>query len=143
MEDSSSKDAVSKIEVLAKTYSPWSESVEEISQELGTLKYSLHWKTEIFFKGIDFKHSLKKVFGEGEYTFLYKGKLCCQCGKKPLIYRNLSVSGIRGWFSGLAPAFSPGHNPGVLGSIPTCGSLHGACSCLCLCLCLPFSPCLS
>ena len=32
-----------------------------------------------------------------------------------------------GWLSGFAPAFSPGHDPGVLGSSPTSGSLHGTC----------------
>ena len=44
--------------------------------------------------------------------------------------------GIPGWLSGLAPAFSPGHDPRVLGSSPTWGSLHGAYFSLCLCLCL-------
>ena len=43
--------------------------------------------------------------------------------------------GIPGWLRGLAPAFSPGHDPGDLGSSPTSGSLHGACFSLCLCLC--------
>ena len=31
------------------------------------------------------------------------------------------------WLRGLAPAFGPGHDPGVLGSSPTSGSLRGAC----------------
>ena len=51
--------------------------------------------------------------------------------------------GIPGWLSGLAPAFSPGHDPGVLESSPALGSLHGACFSfcvsLCLCLCLSLS----
>ena len=33
-------------------------------------------------------------------------------------------------------AFSPGPDPGDLGSCPTLGSLHGACLCLCLFLSL-------
>ena len=40
-----------------------------------------------------------------------------------------------GWLSGLVLAFSPGHDPGDLGSSPTLGSLHGAYFSLCLCLC--------
>ena len=36
-------------------------------------------------------------------------------------------------------AFSPGPDPGDLGSSPTSGSLHGACFSLCLCLCLSLS----
>ena len=40
-------------------------------------------------------------------------------------------------------AFSPGRDPGDLGSSPTSGSLHGAWFSLCLCLCLPLSLCLS
>ena len=35
--------------------------------------------------------------------------------------------------------FSPGHDPGGLGSSPTSGSLHGACFSLCLCLCFSLS----
>ena len=34
---------------------------------------------------------------------------------------------IPGWLSGLAPAFSPGDGPGVLGLSPALGSLQGAC----------------
>ena len=37
------------------------------------------------------------------------------------------------WFSA---TFSPGHDPGDLGSSPALGSLHGVCFSLCLCLCL-------
>ena len=44
--------------------------------------------------------------------------------------------GIPGWLSGLAPAFSPGRDPGVPGSSLASGSLHGAYFSLCLCLCL-------
>ena len=46
------------------------------------------------------------------------------------------------WFSA---AFSPGPNPGDLGSSPMSGSLHGACFSLyrCLCLSLPLALCLS
>uniref|UniRef100_A0A8C0SI00 L-lactate dehydrogenase B chain n=2 Tax=Canis lupus familiaris TaxID=9615 RepID=A0A8C0SI00_CANLF len=40
-------------------------------------------------------------------------------------------------------AFSPGPDPGDLGSSPMSGSLHGACFSLCLCLYLFLSPCLS
>ena len=32
-----------------------------------------------------------------------------------------------GWLSSWAPAFTPRHDPGVLGSSPMSGSLHGAC----------------
>ena len=41
--------------------------------------------------------------------------------------------------------FSPGPDPGGLGSSPTSGSLHGACFSLCLCLCrsLALSLCVS
>ena len=44
---------------------------------------------------------------------------------------NCFPAGIPGWFSGLAPAFGPGHDPGVLGRSPASGSLHGACFSLC------------
>ena len=37
-------------------------------------------------------------------------------------------------------SFSPGPDPGDLGSSPASGSLHGACFSLCLCLCLSLSP---
>ena len=50
--------------------------------------------------------------------------------------------GIPGWLSGLAPAFSPGRDSGVLRSRSASGSLHGACFSLCLCLCLSLSLCL-
>uniref|UniRef100_A0A8I3PVD7 Leucine, glutamate and lysine rich 1 n=2 Tax=Canis lupus familiaris TaxID=9615 RepID=A0A8I3PVD7_CANLF len=49
--------------------------------------------------------------------------------------------GTPGWLSGRASAFRPGHGPGVLGSSPALGSLHGACFSFCLCLC--FSLCVS
>ena len=45
-----------------------------------------------------------------------------------------------GSLSGLAPAFSPGHDIGVPGSIPHGAPRQGACFSLCLCLyslCLP------
>ncbi|XP_072647567.1 cotranscriptional regulator ARB2A isoform X21 [Canis lupus baileyi] len=48
-------------------------------------------------------------------------------------------AGTPGWLSGLASAFCPGRDPGVLGSSPTSGSLHGACFSLCLYLCLSLS----
>ena len=51
---------------------------------------------------------------------------------KALILR--VMLGIPGWLSGLAPVSAPGHDPGVPGSSPTSGSLHGACVCLCLSL---------
>ena len=44
------------------------------------------------------------------------------------------------WFS---TAFSPGPDPGDLGSSPTSSSLHGACFFHCLWLCLTLSLCLS
>ena len=53
--------------------------------------------------------------------------------------KNPTISGIPGWLSSLAPAFSSRHDPGVLVSSPTSGSLHGLCFCLCLCLCLSVS----
>ncbi|XP_077720726.1 cotranscriptional regulator ARB2A isoform X19 [Canis aureus] len=52
-------------------------------------------------------------------------------------------AGTPGWLSGLASAFCPGRDPGVLGSSPTSGSLHGACFSLCLYLCLSLSVSLS
>ena len=39
----------------------------------------------------------------------------------------IKLLGIPGWLRGLAPAFSPGHDPRVLESSHTSGSLHGAC----------------
>ena len=58
---------------------------------------------------------------------------------------NFLTPGQPGWLSGLAPASGPGPDPGVLGSSPTSGSLHGACFsfCLGLCLFLSLSLCLS
>ena len=41
-----------------------------------------------------------------------------------------NIQGDPRWLSGLAPAFGPGRDPGVLGSSPT----HGACFSLSLCL---------
>ena len=55
------------------------------------------------------------------------------CG--PYLIRNTDT-GIPGWLSGLASAFHLGRDPGSWGSIPTSGSLHGACFSRCLCLCL-------
>ena len=57
---------------------------------------------------------------------------------KDILYRSKFV-GIPGWLSGLMPAFGPGCDPGVPGSSPTSGSLHGACFSLSLCLCLSLS----
>ena len=48
-----------------------------------------------------------------------------------------NLMGIPRCLSGLAPAFGPGYDPGVLGSSPALGSLHGACFSLCLSLCPP------
>ena len=48
----------------------------------------------------------------------------------------LAGPGIPGWLSSLAPAFGPGHDPGVPGSSPASCSGHGACFSLFLCLCL-------
>lgn len=51
---------------MPKLISPWSKAVEEILQETGTQKYSLSWEIGIFFKKIDFKHSLMKfLWGRG------------------------------------------------------------------------------
>ena len=47
--------------------------------------------------------------------------------------------GIPGWLSGLAPAFGPGRDPGVLGLSPAWGSRHRAYFSLLLCLCLSLS----
>ena len=48
-------------------------------------------------------------------------------------FKNLG-SGMPGWFSGWASAFSSGHDPGVPGSSPPSGSLWGVFFSLCLCL---------
>ena len=55
------------------------------------------------------------------------------------IIKNIHDMGIPGWLSGLGPAFGPGCDPGVPGSGPESGFLHGACLCLCLCLSLSVS----
>ena len=49
-----------------------------------------------------------------------------------------SRCGAPGWLSGCASAFGSGYDPGpgVPGSSPASGSLHGACFSLCLCLSL-------
>ena len=57
----------------------------------------------------------------------------------PVTSQKMPKWGIPEWLSGLAPAFSPGCNPGVLGWSPAWGSLRGACFSLCLCLCLSLS----
>ena len=49
------------------------------------------------------------------------------------IFLKCLLLGIPGWLSSLAPAFHPGHDPGLSGSSPTSGSLQGACFSLCLC----------
>ena len=59
--------------------------------------------------------------------------------KKDWVGLRNKTEGIPGWLSSLVPAFSPGPDPGVPGSSPTSGSLHGACFSLCLCLCLSLS----
>ena len=43
-------------------------------------------------------------------------------------------TGAPGWLSGWASTFGSGHDPGVLGSSPTSGSMQGACFYLSLCL---------
>ena len=60
-------------------------------------------------------------------------------GGKELPILRINVKGIPGWLSGLAPAVSPGPDPGVPRLSPSSGSLHGACVSLCLCLCPPLS----
>ena len=45
-------------------------------------------------------------------------------------------NGISGWLNGLAPAFSPGLDPGVMGSSPTSGSLWSLLLLLSLCVSL-------
>ena len=55
------------------------------------------------------------------------------------LVENRNKEGLHGWLSGLASAFSPGRDPGGLGSSPTSSSLHGACFSLYLCLCLSLS----
>ena len=59
------------------------------------------------------------------------------------LLQNPCLMGIPGWLSGLAPAFGPGCYPGVLGSSPASGSLHGACFSLCLRLPKTFSKCVT
>ena len=54
-------------------------------------------------------------------------------------HKDRGAVGIPGWLSGLVPAFGPGRDPGVPGSSPTAGSLHGVYFSLCLCLCLSVS----
>ena len=52
--------------------------------------------------------------------------------------------GIPGWLRGLAPAFSPGCDPGDPGLSPATGSLHGAClSPVCVSASLALSLCVS
>ena len=63
---------------------------------------------------------------------------------KSVVYAQIGIlngnkKGTPGWLSGCASAFGSGRDPGVLGSSPTLGSLHGACFSLCLCLCLSLS----
>ena len=54
------------------------------------------------------------------------------------------VMGIPGWLSGLAPAFSPGHDPGVLGSrLCQAPCMEPASPSVCLCLSLSLSVSLS
>ena len=78
----------------------------------------------------------------GNAETLLKGILCSRSYILFVIYDSnlkLPILGIPGWLSGLVPAFGPGHDPGVLGSSPASGSLHGACFSVCLCLCLSLS----
>ena len=65
------------------------------------------------------------------------------CKRKIIPFLKVAVQGIPGWLGSLAPAFGPGHDPGVPGSSPASGSRHGACFSLLLCLCLSLSLCLS
>ena len=70
------------------------------------------------------------------------GKLHCTYDVMPIkIYlKILKGRGSLGKLRGSAPAFSLGHDPGVPGSSPMSGFLHGACCfSLCLCLSLPSS----
>ena len=54
----------------------------------------------------------------------------------------VKIMGIPGWLSDSAPAFGLGRDPGVLGSSPVSGSLHGACFSLC-CVSASLSVCLT
>ncbi|CAK7310959.1 hypothetical protein VULLAG_LOCUS15774 [Vulpes lagopus] len=60
-----------------------------------------------------------------------KHLVCSRFGPIPFLFE----IGTRGRLGGLAVKLLPG----VLGSSPTSGSLHGACFFLCLCLCLSLS----
>ena len=85
------------------------------------------------------------------FHFLEHGELfithgLCTCYFPLLLYSCLFKCyflGIPGWLSSLVPAFRLGCDPGVPGSSPMLGSLHGACFSLCQCLCLSLSVCLS
>ena len=82
---------------------------------------------------------LSYTFSHGTQYLIYcpippwSHTLCSHCMFCVLDKR---MTGIPGWLSGLVPAFGPGHDPGVPGSSPASGSLHGACFCLCLCVCV-------
>ena len=47
--------------------------------------------------------------------------------QSPQLFKITCDSGTLEWLSRWATAFGSGHDPGVLGSSPTTGSLHGAC----------------
>ena len=69
---------------------------------------------------------------------IYKNKR--RCTKN---FKNVNNSGCLGGSMVWVSAFCPGHDPGVPGSSPTAGSLHGACFSLFLCFCLSLSLCVS
>ena len=70
-------------------------------------------------------------------SFILKSRKLKSKEIKCLIYRDPWVA------QRFSTAFSPGPDPGVLGSSSTSGSLHGACFSFCLCLCLSLSLCVS
>ena len=44
------------------------------------------------------------------------------CDYSSDMFKKITIGGIPGWHSGLAPALGPGRDPGDLGSNPTSGS---------------------
>ena len=84
------------------------------------------------FVGCDIK-SLSSLLAMGYSHFLANGPLHMATY---FIRIKKGAALVAWWFSA---AFSPGCDPGDLGSSPALGSLHGACFSLCLCLCLSVS----
>ena len=78
-----------------------------------------------------FQQALGDITADGRWTTLRVAELGFKCP---------SEGRLRGLAVGCLPLVQA-VIPGVLGSSPTSGSLHGACFSLCLCLCL--SLCLS